>query len=222
MAAIQALVNQNWNIRAGNPNPTYYSIAKKEFGTSGNSACYSINQPAGSSCVFYDVTQGDNNIDCVDNGDVFSADCYRPSQSFGALGTQKIGSLTVKSGGSGYTSAPTCTISAPSNLSSYFSPTGSTIYAGGSQAKCNATVDATTQIVTAVTLSHSGAGYTGNPICTLSGGGGKGAQCIAVITPTKGANAYQPAFGATPGWDMATGIGSVNAYNLVFDTSWKK
>jgi hypothetical protein len=32
--------------------------------------------------------------------------------------------------------------------------------------------------------------------------------------------AYQPAFGATPGWDMATGIGSVNAYNLVMNTAW--
>jgi hypothetical protein len=34
------------------------------------------------------------------------------------------------------------------------------------------------------------------------------------------ANSYQPAFGATPGWDMATGLGSVNGYNLVFDTAW--
>jgi hypothetical protein len=26
---------------------------------------------------------------------------------------------------------------------------------------------------------------------------------------------YEPAFPATPGWDFATGLGSVNAYNLV-------
>ena len=32
--------------------------------------------------------------------------------------------------------------------------------------------------------------------------------------------AYQPSFGATPGWDMATGLGSVNAYNLVTNTAW--
>jgi hypothetical protein len=31
-------------------------------------------------------------------------------------------------------------------------------------------------------------------------------------------NAYQPAYGTTVGWDFATGIGSVNAYNLV--TNW--
>ncbi len=55
----------------------------------------------------------------------------------------------------------------------------------------------------------------------MSGGGGSGATSKAVITPTVGAAAYQPSFGATPGWDMATGLGSVNAYNLVFDTAWK-
>jgi hypothetical protein len=35
------------------------------------------------------------------------------------------------------------------------------------------------------------------------------------------APAYQPAYGATPGWDFATGIGSVNAYNLVFNSAWE-
>ena len=69
MAAIQALVNEKWKIRAGNPNPTYYSIAKTEFGTAGDSSCYSINQTSkSSSCVFYDVTQGDNDITCQNNG----------------------------------------------------------------------------------------------------------------------------------------------------------
>jgi hypothetical protein len=55
MAAIQALVDEKHGIRAGNPNPTYYKIAKSEFGSAGNSACYSINQTsAASTCVFYD------------------------------------------------------------------------------------------------------------------------------------------------------------------------
>jgi hypothetical protein len=45
---------------------------------------------------------------------------------------------------------------------------------------------------------------------------------MAVIVPTAptAPAAYQPAFGATPGWDMATGIGSVNANNLVLDPAW--
>lgn len=33
-------------------------------------------------------------------------------------------------------------------------------------------------------------------------------------------NSYAPAFSATPGWDFATGIGTVNAFNLVFNTNW--
>jgi hypothetical protein len=221
MAAIQALVDQKWNIRAGNPNPTYYSIAKGEFGKTGNSSCYSVNQTGTtSSCVFYDITQGDNNIDCRYNGTVFKADCYRPSGTNGTLGTQAISSLTLKAAGTGYTSTPKCVIAQPTNKSKYLSPTGTTIYAGGTQATCTATISTTTKEVTAVTLTNSGGGYTGVPLCEITGGGGKGAKCSVVITPTTGAAAYQPSFGATPGWDLATGIGSVNAYNLVFDTAW--
>jgi hypothetical protein len=33
-------------------------------------------------------------------------------------------------------------------------------------------------------------------------------------------SAYKPAYGATTGWDFATGIGSLNAYNLVFSKDW--
>jgi len=221
MAAIQALVDQKWKIRAGNPNPTYYSIAKTEFGSTGKSTCYSINQTqAASTCVFYDITEGDNDINCRYNGTGFLADCYRPTGTNGTLGTQAIRSLTLKSGGSGYTSTPTCAISVESNQSKYLSPAGTSIYPGGVRATCTATINTTTKKVTAVTLTNKGQGYTGVPTCTLSGGGGTGATCTAVITPTIGAAAYQPSFGATPGWDMATGIGTVNAYNLVLDSAW--
>jgi subtilase family serine protease len=220
MAAIQALVDQHWNIRPGNPNTTYYAIAKTEFGTTGNPSCYSINEQAGNSCVFNDVTQGDIDVNCRYNGTVYKADCYLPSGTNGAISTQKISKLTLKNGGSGYTSTPTCSITVPSNKSKYTSPTGTTIWAGGTQAKCTATINATTKVVSAVTLTTAGSGYTGVPKCTITGGGGKNATCSAVITQTTGANSYQPAFGATPGWDMATGLGSVNAYNLVFNTAW--
>src|SRR4051812_861834 len=199
MGAIQALVNQHWNIRAGNPNPTYYSIAKTEFGATGNSSCYSINEQAGNSCVFNDVTQGDIDVDCRFNGTVYKADCYLPSGTNGAISTQKISSLKLKAGGSGYTTTPTCAITTEQNKSKYTSPTGTTIYAGGSPAKCTATINATTGVVTAVTMTAAGNGYTGVPKCSITGGGGHGATCTATITPTTAANSYQPAFGATPG-----------------------
>jgi hypothetical protein len=74
--------------------------------------------------------------------------------------------------------------------------------------------------VTGVTVTFPGIGYTGNPICTLSSGGGKGAKCQAIITPRVAANSNQPAYGATPGSDFASGLGSVNAYNLVNNLAW--
>jgi subtilase family serine protease len=221
LAAMQALVDEKWSIRAGNPNPTYYKIAKAEFGTTGNKSCYSINQTgAATSCVFYDITQGDNDVDCEFNGTAFRADCFTPSSTVGALGTQAISSLTLKAAGSGYTSTPTCSILFPANNSKYLSPTGTVIYGGGTRATCTATINTTTHVVSAVKLVNAGQGYTGVPICTISGGGGTGATCMAVLTPTKAAAAYQPSFGATPGWDMATGLGSVNAFNLVENTNW--
>jgi hypothetical protein len=77
--------------------------------------------------------------------------------------------------------------SAPANLSVYHSPKGSTIYAGGTQATCTVTLDMTNHVVSKVTLAKGSEGYTGVPLCTISGGGGSGATCKAVITPTIGA-----------------------------------
>lgn len=223
MASIQALVNEKWGIRAGNPNPTYYSIAKAEFGSTGNSECYSINQPPrkglASSCAFYDITQGDIDLDCAYNG-TNEVGCYRPSGTYGALSTQALTTGTVTAGGSGYTSAPTCTIGAPSNLNSYLSPGGATLWGGGTQATCSAAINAATHVVSSITIVTGGAGYTGGAHCVLTGGGGTGATCSASPAITTAASAYQPAYGATPGWDFATGIGSVNAYNLVFNSAW--
>jgi subtilase family serine protease len=221
LAAMQAIVDEKWGIRAGNPNPTYYKIAKAEFGTAGNTKCYSVNQTPGTatSCVFYDITQGDNAVDCQHNGS-YMADCRLPSGSVGSLGTQAIGSLALKAAGTGYTSTPTCTIGAPANKSKYLSPAGTAIYGGGTQATCTVTINTTTHVVSAVKLTNVGQGYTGVPTCTISGGAGTGAKCMAVISPSTAPAAYQPAFGATPGWDMATGLGSVNAFNLVQNTAW--
>ena len=223
MAAIQALVNEKWSLtKVGNPDPTYYSIAKSEFGSGGNSACYSINQPPreglASACTLYDITQGDNDIDCKYNGSI-EVGCYRPSGTYGSLSTQALSSPgTVTAGGSGYTSAPTCSLGAPSNLSTYQSPGGTTLWSGGTQATCTATVSG--GAVTVITITGASQGYTGGASCTLTGGGGSGASCSASPTSTTTPASWQPAYGATPGWDFATGIGSVNAYNLVFNSAW--
>lgn len=83
-----------------------------------------------------------------------------------------IGSIAIVSGGSGYTSVPTVTISAPNN-------------ANGVQALANATVSS--NAVTAITISEAGTGYTTAPTITISGGGGTGANAIAgIVTFKKG------------------------------------
>jgi subtilase family serine protease len=119
MAGIQALVNQSTGSAQGNPNYVYYQLAATEYGTSGNASCNSTKgKNAASTCTFYDVTLGDNDVPCL----IGVADnCYKPSGLYGVLST-----------------------------------------------------------------SHS---------------------------------SYKPAYGTTVGWDFATGIGSVNATNLV--NNWK-
>jgi hypothetical protein len=108
--------------------------------------------------------------------------------------------ITLQSGGSGYTSAPTCTLTGGS----------------GSGATCTATENVG---VTGITLTAGGSGYTSNPTCTLTGGGGSpGATCASIIN---GVTSLTPqAYPATVGWDFATGIGTVNAYNLVMSPAW--
>jgi uncharacterized membrane protein len=83
MAGIQALVNQKTGESQGNPNPAYYQLAATEYGSNGSSSCNSSSVSAvGSNCVFYDITQGDMDVNCTG-----SANCYLPSGSEGVLST---------------------------------------------------------------------------------------------------------------------------------------
>ena len=83
MAGIQALINQRTASRQGNPNPTYYALAAAEYGVSGNSACNSsLGNGADPSCIFYDVTLGDMDVDCTG-----THNCYTPSGTYGGLST---------------------------------------------------------------------------------------------------------------------------------------
>jgi subtilase family serine protease len=83
MAAIQSLVNQKTAARQGNPNPTYYQIAASEYGSGGSSTCNStLGNGVASSCNFYDVTQGDMDVNCTG-----THNCYLPSGTNGVLST---------------------------------------------------------------------------------------------------------------------------------------
>ena len=119
LAGIQALINQRTGDRQGNPNPVYYALARDQYGPTGNTACDStLGNGIAGNCIFNDVTQGDNNINCVaypNTGILYN--CYLPSGVNGVFSTAN--------------------------------------------------------------------------------------------------TSYQPAYRATPGWDFTTGLGTVNAFNLV-------
>jgi subtilase family serine protease len=83
MAGIQALVNQHTGDRQGNPDPVYYSLANTEYGANGSASCNStLGNEVAASCIFYDVTQGDNDVPCTG-----SVNCYTPSGTVGVLST---------------------------------------------------------------------------------------------------------------------------------------
>jgi pro-kumamolisin-like protein/IPT/TIG domain-containing protein len=82
MAGIQALINQKSGGPQGNPAPVYYQLATAEYSSSGNSSCNSNNGNAvGASCIFYDVTMGDMDVDCT------GPNCFLGGGSVGALST---------------------------------------------------------------------------------------------------------------------------------------
>jgi hypothetical protein len=112
-----------------------------------------------------------------------------------------VGSVTLESGGAGYTTAPTVTI------------TGG----GGTGATATATINSSGQ-VTGVTLNSGGSGYTIDPLVTISGGGGSGASASAALTSvllatnaiaqcSGGAAAcYPPAVNYTPLYYLFNGV----------------
>jgi subtilase family serine protease len=86
MAGIQALVNQ---VNGNQPTPAthYYALAKAEFGASGSSACNS--EAAGgpsSNCIFYNVTLGDNAVNCSGTVNCFGATASTSGHGGGRFG----------------------------------------------------------------------------------------------------------------------------------------
>ena len=99
----------------------------------------------------------------------------------GNFGATSVASISVTAAGSGYTSAPTVTISASPSTSGTAAATAD--LGGGST-------------VTAITVTFPGFGYTSAPTVTLSGGGGTGATATATLST---AWTYASNFDNTPG-----------------------
>ena len=105
MAAIQALVNQKTASRWGNPNTVYYALANTEYGGSGSSTCNSttVNKTS-NTCIFYDVTQGDNDSVCKSHNGGTLTNCYGPPSSgtYGILSTSNTASQPAYRTGVGW------------------------------------------------------------------------------------------------------------------------
>jgi hypothetical protein len=77
-----------------------------------------------------------------------------------------VGAIFITNGGTGYTSAPTVTISAPNDANGV---------------RATATCATTANVVTSISLTEAGSGYTVAPTVTFTGGGGTNAAAIAGI-----------------------------------------
>ncbi|MEA3152013.1 MAG: hypothetical protein QOD56_2952, partial [Gammaproteobacteria bacterium] len=78
------------------------------------------------------------------------------AQAAATVGTGKVIAIDIVNGGSGYTGAPTITITA---------------IPGDAGTGANATATVTNGVVTAISVTNGGSGYTSAPTVTISGGG---------------------------------------------------
>jgi subtilase family serine protease len=86
LAGIQALINEKTGAKQGNPAPTLYKLAGKQFGAAGDPACYAdLGNKVGAKCVFLNITTSSDVIECVAG----TVDCYAPSGQYGVLSTSK-------------------------------------------------------------------------------------------------------------------------------------
>ncbi len=127
-----------------------------------------------------------------------------------ATAVMKVGSAAVTSGGTGYTSAPTVTISG----------------GGGSGATATATLNNTT--VSFITITNGGTGYTSQPTVTITGGGGSGATAVAFlnvgsVTVTNPGSGYtaRPSvtFSAPSSGTPTTGSALLSVTNIVLSNA---
>ena len=112
-----------------------------------------------------------------------------------------VASINVTAGGSGYSSAPTVTISASPST--------------GGTASATATIDS--GAVNGVTIVYTGFGYQTAPTVTISGGGGSGATATAVLST---AWTYASNFDNTPGtteWAANNNVNFDELHVIVID-----
>ena len=199
-ANIKIINNRSTVVDSGNTAVTFANTVSGLFSCSINNKDYILAFQADGSCQYFNISDAVKGTVAV--AGTFSAAGVEvgqwkderalildPSNGYytwdgtNLVAVGSIGSIAIVSGGSGYTSVPTVTISAPNN-------------ANGVQALANATISG--GAVTTITVSESGTGYTVAPTVTISGGGGTGANAIAgIVTFKKGTVAVSVTNGGT-------------------------
>jgi subtilase family serine protease len=98
-AGIQTLINQRLGRRQGLPTPTYYLLAGLTQLVHPGGGCNS-SRPGGPSptCVFHDVTQGDNDGPCQP----LTPNCYAPGGTYGVLSTSTTSYQPAFTAGAGW------------------------------------------------------------------------------------------------------------------------
>jgi hypothetical protein len=75
--------------------------------------------------------------------------------------------------------------------------------------------------VNAINITAGGSGYQPEtPVTLTPTNGGSGAIVVANTALTTAAQSYQPSYGAAPGYDLATGLGSPNSAYLLGQCIW--
>ena len=95
-AGIMALVNQKTGQRQGNANVTLYAMAKSETFSSCNSSDGTSGSATNTTCVFNDITKGNNSVPCAGG----STNCSKTSS--GGFGVLASGTTPSFAAGVGY------------------------------------------------------------------------------------------------------------------------
>jgi uncharacterized repeat protein (TIGR01451 family)/fimbrial isopeptide formation D2 family protein len=145
-----------------------------------------------------------SNVGTTGSGNLNVTDVLPATLRYGGLPRNSVAGFTIVSGGSGYTSAPTVSIT------------------GGGGSGATATASISGGSVVAVTIVTAGNDFTSVPTVNLSGGGGAGASVTAVLAHPLTATAPSPVgTSGTITWSVAglsTG-GSAAVDFLAFPTA---
>ena len=209
MAGVQALINQKAGSPQGNPNPVYYGLAASEYWSNGSSCNSNNGAGVSTACIFYDVTQGDMDVNC--NGPncyqgvlSTSSQAYNPAYGTGvgwdfATGIGSINAANLVNSWPTSSSSPVLIIT-KAHIGSFAQGQQQATYTvtvsnGGVAGRTNGMVTVTETLPSGLTLvSMTGTGWTcATNSCTRGDVLNRGASYpVITVTVNVGANASSP------------------------------